>query len=126
METEREPLDVFVVGPTAVHAGLRPVVRLVDDKIVSMSALAEWPAGGRSLITLADLEKEHAAGDVDDLDYRTLKDGYTVRAATVLREIDVQAERAQRSKELRDAGHSESEAWGTACSEYPLPSSTDA
>lgn len=40
------------------------------------------------LRSLTDLEKEHAAGDVDDLDYQTLKDGYTVRAATVLREIE--------------------------------------
>jgi tetratricopeptide (TPR) repeat protein len=40
------------------------------------------------LRSLSDLEREHDAGDVDDLDYRTLKDGYTVRAATVLREIE--------------------------------------
>jgi tetratricopeptide (TPR) repeat protein len=40
------------------------------------------------LRSLADLEREHDAGDVDDLDYRTLKDGYTVRAATVLRQIE--------------------------------------
>jgi hypothetical protein len=37
---------------------------------------------------LTDLEREHDAGDVDDLDYQTLKDGYTVRAAHVLRQID--------------------------------------
>jgi len=40
------------------------------------------------LRSLTDLEREHDAGDVDDLDYQTLKDGYTVRAATVLRKID--------------------------------------
>jgi hypothetical protein len=40
------------------------------------------------LRSLTDLEREHEAGDVDDLDYRTLKDGYTVRAAKVLREIE--------------------------------------
>jgi tetratricopeptide (TPR) repeat protein len=40
------------------------------------------------LRSLTDLEREHEAGDVDDLDYRTLKDGYTVRAAHVLREIE--------------------------------------
>lgn len=38
--------------------------------------------------SLTDLEKEHAAGDVDDADYETLKDGYTVRTATVLRLIE--------------------------------------
>lgn len=40
------------------------------------------------LRSLTDLEREHDAGDVDDIDYRTLRDGYTVRAATVLRQIE--------------------------------------
>ncbi len=40
------------------------------------------------LRSLTDLEREHDAGDVDDLDYHTLKDGYTVRAANVLRQIE--------------------------------------
>jgi len=40
------------------------------------------------LRSLQDLEREHEVGDVDDHDYRTLKDGYTVRAAAVLRQID--------------------------------------
>jgi tetratricopeptide (TPR) repeat protein len=40
------------------------------------------------LRSLADLEREHAAGDVDEVDYRALKDGYTVRAASTLREIE--------------------------------------
>jgi tetratricopeptide (TPR) repeat protein len=39
------------------------------------------------LRSLRDLEAEHDAGDVDDVDYVTLRDGYTVRAATVLRQI---------------------------------------
>jgi hypothetical protein len=38
--------------------------------------------------SLTDLEREHDAGDVDDADYETLKDGYTVRAAAVLRLIE--------------------------------------
>jgi hypothetical protein len=40
------------------------------------------------LRSLRDLDAEHAAGDVDDDDYATLRDGYTKRAADVLREID--------------------------------------
>jgi hypothetical protein len=40
------------------------------------------------LTSLADLEREHDAGDLDDGDYETLKDGYTQRAATVLRAIE--------------------------------------
>ncbi len=37
------------------------------------------------LRSLDDLEREHAAGDIDDVDYVALRDGYTTRAAAVLR-----------------------------------------
>lgn len=40
------------------------------------------------LRSLVDLEREHAAGDVDDVDYHDLKEGYTVRAAATLRALD--------------------------------------
>lgn len=40
------------------------------------------------LRSLADLEREFEAGDVDDVDYHELRDGYTVRAAATLRAID--------------------------------------
>jgi hypothetical protein len=40
------------------------------------------------LASLADLEREHDAGDIDESDYETLKNGYTARAAAVLRAID--------------------------------------
>lgn len=40
------------------------------------------------LRSLEDLERERAAGDVDEHDYTTLKDEYTLRAAQVLREIE--------------------------------------
>lgn len=40
------------------------------------------------LRSLVDLEREHAVGDVDDVDYHELKEGYTVRAAAALRAID--------------------------------------
>jgi hypothetical protein len=40
------------------------------------------------LRSLRDLEAEHAAGDVDEHDYTTLRDCYTKRAADVMREID--------------------------------------
>lgn len=53
--------------------------------------LAELEEERRFLLhSLADLEREHAAGDVDDVDYRTLKDGYTARAAEVLRALEAQ------------------------------------
>ena len=40
------------------------------------------------LRSLQDLEREHAVGDVDDSDYRELKDDYTARAAAAIRGID--------------------------------------
>jgi len=42
------------------------------------------------LRSLDDLDREHEAGDIDDTDYTTLRDGYTARAATVLRAIESQ------------------------------------
>ena len=51
--------------------------------------LAELEEERRFLLrSIDDLEREHAAGDVDDHDYHALLDGYTARAATVLRAID--------------------------------------
>jgi len=40
------------------------------------------------LRSLEDLEREHDAGDLEDDDYATLRDDYTVRAAETLRAID--------------------------------------
>lgn len=40
------------------------------------------------LASLEDLERERAAGDVDEHDYESLKDDYTARAAAVIRSID--------------------------------------
>jgi len=40
------------------------------------------------LDSIRDLEREHEAGDVDDADFRTVRDGYVARAAAVLREIE--------------------------------------
>ena len=51
--------------------------------------LAELEEERRFLLdSLRDLERERAAGDVDDHDYEVLREGYTVRAAEVLRAIE--------------------------------------
>jgi tetratricopeptide (TPR) repeat protein len=51
--------------------------------------LAELEEERRFLLrSLADLDREFAAGDVDEVDYRALRDGYTVRAAATLRAIE--------------------------------------
>jgi hypothetical protein len=56
---------------------------------VNPDRLAELEDERRFLLrSLRDLDAEHAVGDVDDADYATLRDGYTKRAADVLREID--------------------------------------
>jgi hypothetical protein len=58
---------------------------------VTLDQLSELEEERRFLLrSLADLEREYQAGDVDEADYHTLKDGYTVRAAQVLRAIDEQ------------------------------------
>ena len=55
----------------------------------NLDKLAELEEERRYLLrSLKDLESERAAGDVDEVDYETLKDGYTVRAASVLRQIE--------------------------------------
>lgn len=55
----------------------------------AVDRLAELEEERRFLLrSLADLEREHQAGDVDDTDYQELRDGYTVRAAATLREIE--------------------------------------
>ncbi len=54
-----------------------------------LDRLAELEEERRFLLrSLDDLENEFEAGDVDESDYETLRDGYTVRAAAVLREIE--------------------------------------
>jgi cytochrome c-type biogenesis protein CcmH/NrfG len=56
---------------------------------VDPDRLAELEEERRFLLrSLADLEREHDAGDIDDVDYRELRDGYTVRAAATLRAIE--------------------------------------
>lgn len=57
--------------------------------------LAELEEERRFLLrSITDLDREHRYGDVDDHDYQTLRDGYTARAATVLRAIEAGQEKA--------------------------------
>lgn len=54
--------------------------------------------------SLDDLEAEHAAGDVDEHDYETLKDDYTRRAAQVLRAIEAREARVPGGNQRRRSG----------------------
>jgi hypothetical protein len=47
-----------------------------------------WRRSAASPPLADDLDREHEAGDVDDDDYEVLRDGYTARAAAVLRSIE--------------------------------------
>ena len=40
------------------------------------------------LASLRDLEREREAGDIDDNDYATLREGYIARTAAITRELD--------------------------------------
>jgi hypothetical protein len=56
---------------------------------INPDRLAELEEERRFLLrSINDLDREHAAGDVDAADYVTLRDGYVARAAAVLRSID--------------------------------------
>ncbi|MGI9053322.1 MAG: tetratricopeptide repeat protein [Ilumatobacteraceae bacterium] len=56
---------------------------------MSPDRLAELEEERRFLLrSLRDLDAEHAVGDVDETDFTTLRDGYTTRAADVLRDIE--------------------------------------
>ncbi|WP_040494046.1 hypothetical protein [Ilumatobacter nonamiensis] len=76
-EPEAGGTDATPASPTARQSGGH------------LDKLAELEEERRYLLrSLRDLEREHEAGDVDDVDYQELKDGYTVRTASVLRQLD--------------------------------------
>lgn len=55
----------------------------------NLDALAELEEQRAFLLrSIEDLDREHAAGDLDDESYRALGDDYTARAAEVLRRIE--------------------------------------
>lgn len=60
------------------------------------------------LDSLADLEREHAAGDVDEADYFALKDSYTARAARLIAELDAAPVKREVGRRPRNI------AWGVA------------
>jgi hypothetical protein len=63
---------------------------------VNPDQLAELEEQRRFLLrSITDLDREHRYGDVDDRDYQTLRDGYTARAASVLRAIESEQDATQ-------------------------------
>ena len=68
---------------TATDHTSAPATRAEDPAHVALRAERDF-----LLRSLADLEAEHAAGDLAEDRYRELHDGYTVQAATVLRALE--------------------------------------
>ena len=77
--TEAEPpkVEPATVEPKAKRRELDP------DVLAALEEQRDF-----LLRSLEDLEREYAAGDVDDVDYAALKDDYTARAASVLKAIE--------------------------------------
>ena len=75
-----------------------------------LDSLADLEEQRRFLLqSLKDLDREREAGDIDDVDYRTLKDDYTARAAAVLHAIDERE--AGLAQEQRGARRRRSTKW---------------
>ena len=101
-------------GGTAARRAAREAVATTSPKGKSMSKSASASTRRRELDpdalaaleeerdfllrSLEDLEREYAAGDVDDSDFEELKDDYTARAAAVIRAIE---DRTEAVKSLR-------------------------
>lgn len=91
-------------GGTAARRAAREAVATTSSKGKPMSKSASASVRRRELDpdalaaleeerdfllrSLEDLEREYAAGDVDDSDFEELKDDYTARAAAVIRAIE--------------------------------------
>jgi len=63
------------------------------------------------LSSLDDLERERLAGDVTDDDYLALKESYTARAASVLRELDERNHGSSESDARTDVPSSRARPW---------------
>ena len=98
---QREAVEGRTEAVGSAHAGSprapRTTRRQLDPDV--LAALEE--ERDFLLDSLADLEHEHDAGDVDDTDYESLKDAYTSRAADVLRAIADRHELLDASKTPR-------------------------
>ena len=72
-------------GPGSAGPGRKRGPALDPDELAALEEQRDF-----LLASIKDLDREHAAGDLEDDDYQTLKDDYTARAAEVLRAIDEQ------------------------------------
>ena len=75
--------DAAPTGGAAGSGAGRRTGRLDPDTLAALEDQRDF-----LLRSLDDLERERAAGDVDEHDYETLKDDYTARAAGTIRSIE--------------------------------------
>ena len=75
MSVDAEPVPA--TGTRASSRGLDP------DQLAALEEQRDFLLG-----SLADLDREHDAGDLDDHDFVELRDDYTARAAEVIRAIE--------------------------------------
>lgn len=73
--------------------------RLDPDTLVALEEERDF-----LLRSLDDLDAEYSAGDMDEDDYRTLKDDYTARAAAAVRRIEERNERVRAAQRPRSRG----------------------
>jgi hypothetical protein len=71
--------------------------RLDPDRLAALEDQRDF-----LLRSLEDLDRERAAGDLDDADHATLRDEYTARAAEILRAIDEERDAFEAAKRPRD------------------------
>jgi tetratricopeptide (TPR) repeat protein len=74
-DVQPEPATAAATAAPAATQGGRPIAALQEERDFCLQSLR-------------DLEAEHAAGDIDDTDYRALKETYTARAAAALHALD--------------------------------------
>lgn len=72
--------------------------RLDPDELAALEEQRDF-----LLRSITDLDQEHAAGDLEDGDYQSLKDDYTARAAEVLRAIEQQKQGFAQARRPRSA-----------------------
>jgi tetratricopeptide (TPR) repeat protein len=91
------PSDAGAAGsPRSAASGPQAAGRPDPDALAALEEQRDF-----LLRSLDDLEREHAAGDVDEHDYHALKDDSTARAARTIRAIDSHEARVARAHRPR-------------------------
>jgi hypothetical protein len=93
-------------GAADERAAAGPPAEATLDPAVDLSADLDGLKEERDFLirSLKDLDAEHEAGDIDEVDYRSLKDDYIARTAGVLRAIEASSAPPRRTSRPAAAG----------------------